>query len=352
MSAADEIPAERVRRLGTAPARRGAYVLYWMQQSQRAEHNHALEYAIRRADDAGVPVLVGFGLTDAYPEANLRHYRFMLEGLAETGARLARRGMRLAVVRGAPDQVALDLARRASLVVCDRGYLRHQRRWRRRVAAAAGVEVVQVESDLVVPVEVASAKAEYAARTFRPRVRAHLDRFLVPLASATPRRDSLDVAVAGATLELGDLDEVLAGLDVDRGVAPVPRLFRGGIREARRRLSRFLDERFARYRAHRNQPQTDDVTHLSPHLHFGQISPVEIALRVRDADAPVDDRAASSAPTSSTTPGATTATTASPSGPGPPWTGTEAIRARSPTAAAASTPRPPTTSTGTRPCGR
>ena len=43
------------------------------------------------ANRAGLPVLVAFGLMADYPEANLRHYRFMLEGLREVEEALARR---------------------------------------------------------------------------------------------------------------------------------------------------------------------------------------------------------------------------------------------------------------------
>ena len=46
------------------PDNKGRYVLYWMQQSQRTDFNHALEYAIRGANESNLPVLVGFGLTD------------------------------------------------------------------------------------------------------------------------------------------------------------------------------------------------------------------------------------------------------------------------------------------------
>ena len=56
--------------------------------------------------------------------------------------------MKLVVRRCSPDEVALGLASEASLVVCDRGYLRHQRRWRENVAQSAGREVVQVEEAL------------------------------------------------------------------------------------------------------------------------------------------------------------------------------------------------------------
>jgi deoxyribodipyrimidine photo-lyase len=58
-----------------------------MQRAQRASFNHALEYAIDRADQLALPVVVGFGLMDDYPEAE-RHYAFMLEGLREVAQRL------------------------------------------------------------------------------------------------------------------------------------------------------------------------------------------------------------------------------------------------------------------------
>ena len=40
------IQEERVRALNDRKIRKGRYVLYWMQASQRAEYNHALEHAI------------------------------------------------------------------------------------------------------------------------------------------------------------------------------------------------------------------------------------------------------------------------------------------------------------------
>ncbi|MGH8770719.1 MAG: deoxyribodipyrimidine photo-lyase, partial [Burkholderiales bacterium] len=96
------IQAERIQKLNTRKVARGRYTLYWMQQSQRAEYNHALEYAIERANSLDQPLLAVFGLTDDCPEANLRHYAFMLEGLRETQAALQKRGVQLVVGRGNP----------------------------------------------------------------------------------------------------------------------------------------------------------------------------------------------------------------------------------------------------------
>jgi deoxyribodipyrimidine photo-lyase len=75
------IQKSRIQILNDAHTVKGKYVLYWMQQSQRADCNHALEYAIQQANRLGQGVIVAFGLMDDYPEANLRHYTFMLEGL-------------------------------------------------------------------------------------------------------------------------------------------------------------------------------------------------------------------------------------------------------------------------------
>ncbi len=259
----------------------GDYVLYWMQQSQRAEHNPALELAVREANRIKLPVVVAFGLTDDYPDANLRHYRFMLEGLQDVAAALRRKGIRLVVDKGLPSSVALTMGRCAALIVCDVGYTRHQREWRRRVAAEAGCRVMAVEGDTVVPLAVVSTKAEYAARTIRPRIQKHLDDYLTLPRPLRPRQPSLSLALKG--LDLDDIDGVVAGLKINRSVPPVQMFFKGGTGEAKKRLRRFIRHSLVNYDNHRNQPQTDDISHMSPYLHFGQISPVYLALQVRDA---------------------------------------------------------------------
>ena len=108
-----KIASERIELLNSKAVACGAYVLYWMQQSQRAEYNHALEYAIEQANELNLPVRVIFGLTDDYPEANLRHYTFMLEGLRETQAALAKRGIAMAVQKGDPASVTVKAAAQA-----------------------------------------------------------------------------------------------------------------------------------------------------------------------------------------------------------------------------------------------
>jgi len=91
------IDPERIRNLNKMEEARGEFVLYWMQASQRTLHNHALEFAIEKADLLGLPVVVFFGIAEDYPEANERHYQFMLEGLRVVRAALAERGIQFVI---------------------------------------------------------------------------------------------------------------------------------------------------------------------------------------------------------------------------------------------------------------
>ena len=284
----NEVEPERVRRLDDREPMDGTFVLYWMQQSGRADFNPALEFAVAEANARDLPLLVVFGLMRGYPEANLRSYRFLLEGLQDSQKALEKRGIKMVVRLGDPDEVALKAAKGAALVVCDRGYLRHQKAWREVVAHDAHCPVVEVEGDVVVPVDLASDKAETAARTLRPKLRKLIDRFLVKPTVHKIQHTSLRLKETGE--DLSDLDRLEKKLELDRSVGPVPD-FKGGGAEARRLLREFLRGPLEGYEDHRGKPGTDHVSHMSKYLHFGNISPVEIAIGAREAGAPASDLA-------------------------------------------------------------
>ena len=272
------IHKERIRILNKGQTKKGRFVLYWMQASQRAEWNHALEYAILTANNLRHPVVALFGLTDHYPEANERHYVFMLEGLRETEISLRRRGIQLIVEHQSPEHAVVKWAKEASLVVVDRGYLRIQKAWRAFAAERIDCPLIQVESDVIVPVEEASPKEEYAAATFRPKIHRKLDRYLVPLKEREPERDSL--SFVSHSMKLGNLDRAIARLRIDRTVKKVNTLH-GGTLEAKKEFEVFLDEKLDHYGERRRDPTLDGLSNMSPYLHFGQISPLYLALQVK-----------------------------------------------------------------------
>ena len=277
------IQPERIRLLNQRRTQAGRYVLYWMQASQRAACNHALEYAILQANELRLPLVVFFGLTTRFPGANARHYAFMLEGLREVRRALEARGIRMIVRVTSPELGAVDLAGEAALVVVDRGYLRLQRQWYAHVAERIPCPLIQVESNVVVPVETASPKEEYSAATIRRKIAERLDAYLLPLTETQPVISAPHWDLEALDLEAGQ--PILAQLDVDAAVHPVTG-FHGGTSEARRHLHEFIAYKLDRYAALRNDPTQDVLSQMSPYLHFGQISPLEIALQVRQAGCP------------------------------------------------------------------
>ncbi len=276
------------RIFGQRPSSRPKFVLYWMQQAQRVEFNPALDLAAHLAAEHQVPLRVVFVLTPDVPEANLRHYLFLLQGLAETAAKLAKMNIGFHLCAGEPHWVIAAIAGREGFVVMDRGYLRWQRNWRDGLRRSLGPgRWLEVEGDVVVPVETVSGKEEYAAATIRGKILKRLEDFLepeeaVPLPYSAKREVPIPGSIPHLTFKPG---MGLAGLqdfcsehvNPDLSVDPSP-VFKGGHSEAKKRLGSFLENHLQLYAAKRNDPSLGIQSGLSPYLHFGQISSLEVAL--------------------------------------------------------------------------
>ena len=282
----------RIRALNDRPVQeKASYVLYWMGLSQRAAFNPALEHAVDEANARKLPVLVCYGIAEDFPEVNARHWSFLLEGLAEIGPALTKRGIGFVARREPPVEAALRYAADAALVVCDRTYPKAARAYYAEVAERAPCRVVQVEGDVVVPVETASPKHEYAARTLRPKLGRLMPEYLKPL---EPRRvqHKADKLTVESTLDLSDIPRLVASLKADQGVRPVKR-FRGGASQAEARLREYLGGPFGHYATVRGRPESGAASHMSPYLHYGHISPVALVLAVQGSNkGDAEDKAA------------------------------------------------------------
>lgn len=281
-------PRVTVRR-GFAPNFEGRAVVYWIQRSQRGIDNPALDLAINVANELARPVIAFFGLHPRYPGANLRHYAFLIEGLAGLARDVESRGAHF-VFRAYPLHSLARLCDEVKpcVVISDENPLRAPESWRQNAARKIKAPLWTVDADVVVPAKL-FAKEEYAARTLRPKIHRVIDVFLQPSSNpiATnrlphgqePASQSIDVA------------SLLETLPLDRSASRVTHI-KGGAGRALDCLHRFVGERLAAYDQKRNLPQVDGTSELSPYLHFGQISPITIALAIRNANAPETAKAA------------------------------------------------------------
>jgi deoxyribodipyrimidine photo-lyase len=210
----------------------------------------------------------------------------MLEGLAETSVKLANRGVKLVALIDEPVKLVARLARHAAYAVTDRGYLRVERAWRLAASREVRCPFAEVDTNIVVPVEEASDHAEYSAATFRPRVTRKLANYMVRVHHRRPAHSSMEMRLT--SLDLADVDEVMRRLR-PHPVTDVTNGLRGGVGEAGRLLKRFLSQDLARYHDLARDPAADATSHLSAYLHFGQISPLQTALKVASRSGPGAD---------------------------------------------------------------
>jgi deoxyribodipyrimidine photo-lyase len=229
----------RLRKLNDHPPRTADHVLYWMRWNRRAEANHALAFAVGTANRLGLPLLAH----ETEDLGSERQQQFARDGAAENATALRKAGIGYEF-GGRP---AFDKA--AAIVTDD---------WPESLDPLPEFdrEAYAVDSFCVVPASLIPGRS-YAAMSIRPKIHAVLKRFLKP--APTPH-----------------VEKRFKGKPT-----PVPeRSGAGGRAAAKRVLRRFLEERVDRYATQKNEPSAHATSELSPYLHFGHVSSLEVALAV------------------------------------------------------------------------
>jgi deoxyribodipyrimidine photo-lyase len=256
----------RVRKLNDATVRAdGRYVLYWCRWNRRVDANHALAFAAGLANRLDLPLLFLESLTCDYPYASDRLHTFALQGMPETAARLRKLGIGYAPHLPMRKRAAPPSLGDAAAVVTDDCPL---------PAPALDVAAYAVDSSCIVPANCIPARS-YAAYSIRPKIHKLLPQFLQPVAPIRVHRPYPQPAPGP------ELPADAAACEIDHSVAPVAGVC-GGRTQARRRLAAFLQHRLRRYAREKNEPAAHATSELSPYLHWGYLSSLEVALAVRE----------------------------------------------------------------------
>ncbi len=272
------------------PNPKAHYVLYWMQMFKRTSHNHALTFAIRKANELNLPLVVYEGLKYYYPWANDRLHTFILEGVEEKRSEFEKLGIRyifyLQKDAESPKNTVAKLASEAACIVTDDYPCFIIPEHNRRVAALAAVPVYAVDSNGIVPIA-KFEKEEYAAYTIRPKIKKLLPNYMKAFMEEVVTVDGTGLVVdcPDTIVTAESIAKLVAECDIDHSVKP-SNVYRGGSANGRTRLKKFVDEILPDYEKARNKPDRDGSSRLSAYLHFGFLSPVEIALAVNEATAP------------------------------------------------------------------
>jgi len=254
--------------------------LLWFRRDLRLADNPALQQALRVADRI-VPVYIHAPDEDA-PWAPGGASRWWLHhSLAALATELAARGSPLVIRSGDSLPELRRLAREtgATAVYWNRLYepaaIARDRRIKEALRAD-GLDAGSSNAALLLEPWQMKTGGGGPYRVFTPFWKAAQERLPGGLLEPVPDRIP-GPATAPASLPLDAL-ELLPRIPWDAGFAAH---WQPGEPGARTRLDRFCDDAVEHYSQDRDRPALDATSGLSPHLHFGDIGPRQVLLRIR-----------------------------------------------------------------------
>lgn len=247
-----------------------------MSRDQRVNDNWALIYAQELALKKKAPLFVVFTLDENFPQANLRHFDFLFQGLKSVESELQKKAIPFYLLKGSPLKTLPTFSKEHQIaeIITDFSPLSIKKEWIKSISSKISCSMTEVDAHNIVPCRVASPKKEFGAYTIRPKINRLLADFLTdfPKIKKHPYINSKKAPTIS-------WDKELADLQIDKTVPPV-KFPVPSEKEALRQLRKFLKLGLTHYALKKNIPYMPYTSRLSPYLHFGQISAQRVALEV------------------------------------------------------------------------
>ncbi len=286
----------------------GEYVLYWMIATRRFNYNAALEYAAKLAENYGKPLLVVEEISTSHKFANDRITSFVIQGMVENTSIFKEHNIRfipwVETPLSGPMGLLKTLAKRACLIVTDDFPTYYPLSATKAAGKSLNRKVIAVDSNGVFPMSWTSS-AFSTAHSFRRFIHANFSRCRETWPQKVPINTDYDYSISDdlyrsiiqeCSVKIPPYEwlwrcseggstgkKALSTIDIDHNVQPV-RQARGGRNTAAKKLAVFLKNRLNRYNVDRNNIEKPSVSGLSPWLHFGHISSIEIVGKILDSE--------------------------------------------------------------------
>jgi deoxyribodipyrimidine photo-lyase len=288
LAVSSSVPPLRVRSLNRKRVNpEGEFVLYWMLANRRVRSNFALQRAVDWSITLRRPLVIFEPVGCRGHWNSDRTHAFVIAGMRDNAEALSRASSAVGYVPYAEPKPRAaaplldELLGRSAVVVTDDFPCYIVPKVIEAGARRSPVLCEAVDTNGLLPMRAAEQTftTAYSFRNFLQKtLRPHLGEF--------PEKNPLSRVgrppcppellakvlntpgiVSGASLE--NPADVVAKLPIDHGVAPG--LQTGGPVAGLAMLTRFVEHRLPRYGEHRNDPDDEAASGLSPYLHFGHV---------------------------------------------------------------------------------
>lgn len=310
---------DRVRSLKQGESSTGN-VIYWMSRDQRIDDNWAIIKAQEIALKQSSSLAIVFSLSPNFLGATIRQYGFMLRNLKMLEIDAKELNIPFYLLLGTPEQTIPTFCNinNVNTIVTDFSPLRKSKEWKSSLChiLPSNVTVLEVDAHNVSPCWKVSPKCEFSAATIRNKIHNSLETYMTefpvvishpytsewkdidtPSSTSTKAKGkakqedsqttilppSAPLSSSSTTHHDNQWANSLSHLHIDT-TSPEVTWIQTGERAAYDMLIDFLtsSRRLDRYAEDRNDPVkgANVVSHLSPYMHFGQISAQRILLEV------------------------------------------------------------------------
>lgn len=253
-------------------------IVYWLFRAVRVEDNPALMHAVKTAERKGAILEINFFVWPVFSSANVRNMSFLLHGVANMAQKCEKLNIELHVIQQAPD-VYFNKSiqqQQISAIISEQHVLKEvlqEQEKVRHVCLSNQISFDVVSTAVIVPVEEASHKQEYAAFTIRKKLHSKLSQHIKMLPDIEPLNQRAQLLFTHE-----DADRI-AHSSYFEGVKETNML--AGEDAANVCLDEFIENRLKNYHL-RNEVYSSGQSYLSAYLHFGNISIKKVIQRVMD----------------------------------------------------------------------
>ncbi len=252
-------------------------VVYWLLRAIRVEDNAALNYAIDLAIKQKAILEINFFIWPLFSTANTRNMHFLLSGVVEMAQKCAELNIELQIKESSPvDYFKKAIIEQNIIAIVNEQHVLKEvlsiQNQVRNICKENNIMLDLMNTAVIVPVDEASDKLEYAAFTIRKKLHSKYKEH----AQLLPYPKALHQEVKNHA-QYYDLDEWLSKHKHIQKLSLS--LLKPGEDAANECLDEFINNRLDNYHL-RNQVDSNGQSYLSAYLHFGNISPKKVISKV------------------------------------------------------------------------
>lgn len=270
---------DRVFKINNKEQKDNKTVLYWMNRDMRNEDNFTLLYAQEIALKKGMQLFVVYNLVYSFLDGGYRQWIFKIEALKKIEKEFEKLNIPFFIILDeqgkTSSQKIVDFIEKnkISVLVTDFSPLKIHLKWQKEIAQKIEIPFFEVDTHNIIPARKASDKQEFAAYTFRPKVKKLLTKYLTEIPQIKKHKYNKKENTKNNWKEIEKITKTNKE-EINIG------WIKSGTDEAKKVLKIFLKEKLDDYGIERNDPEAEKVSNLSPYLHYGMISAQRIALEV------------------------------------------------------------------------